>query len=164
VDSAVKYYGTIRAKNNYAQASSQLVEQAKRDYLPNLVIAAQQDYGSINGQNGPLYGFGGLAASSSGLPLPTQNWNAAFGALYLANINWEFFAFGRADQKIKLAKVTATKDEKDFGQELFQHKIKVAAAYLKPAGCPPAFLFISEKLLIVRIHCERQSLPEQEAD
>lgn len=130
VDASVKHYGTLKAKSNYAQASSQLVGQAKRDYLPNFNIAAQQDYGTVNGQNGPLYGFGGLAASSSGLPLPEQNWNSAFGALYLTNINWDFFAFGRANQKIKMARATAIKDEKDYEQEVFQHKVKVSAAYL----------------------------------
>lgn len=130
VDMAVQQYGILKAKSNYAEASGQLVEQVKRDYLPNFNVAVQQDYGTINGQNGPLYGFGGLAAASSGLPLPEQNWNAAFGALYLANINWDVFAFGRASQRIKVAQATAAKDEKDYEQEVFQHKVRVAAAYL----------------------------------
>src|SRR5436305_5499688 len=77
----VKNYGTIKAKANYAQASEALVSQAKRDYLPNFNVSAQQVYGTANGQLGPQYGFGGLGVSSSGLPLPEQNWNAAFGAL-----------------------------------------------------------------------------------
>ncbi|RXK60581.1 TolC family protein [Lacibacter luteus] len=129
VDTAVKQYGTIKAKNHYAKASAELIEQAKRDYLPNLNVAAQQVYGTINGQNGPLYGFG-LSAASSGLPLAHQSWNAAFGALYLTNINWDFYAFGRADQKIKVAQANTARDVKDYEQEIFQHKIKVAAAYL----------------------------------
>ena len=87
VKTAVANYGTIKAKSNYASASAEAVDQSRRDYLPNLNLSAQQDYGTINGQNGPMYGFGGFGVSSSGLPLATQNWNAAFGALYLANIN-----------------------------------------------------------------------------
>ncbi len=130
VRQALNNYGSIRAKTNYAQASKQLVEQARRDYLPNFNIGLQQDYGTVNGQNGPLYGFGGLAAASSGLPLPDQNWHAAFGALYLTNINWDFFSFGRAQQKIKLAETAAERDNKDLQQEIFQQKIKVTAAYL----------------------------------
>jgi outer membrane protein TolC len=126
----VENYGTIRAKSNYAKASKALEAQAKRDYIPNLNIGAQQDYGTVNGQNGPLYGFGGLGVASSGLPLPEQNWNAAFGALYLANVNWDFFAFGRAKDKILTAKAAATRDSKDWQQEIFKHKIRVAAAYL----------------------------------
>ncbi|RPE14114.1 TolC family protein [Chitinophaga lutea] len=130
IQTALNNYGTIKAKANYANASKATAEQARRDYLPNLSISAQQDYGTVNGQNGPLYGFGGLGVASSGLPLPDQNWNAAFGALYLANINWEFFAFGRAKEKVKTAQSAAYRDERDREQESFRHEIKVAATYL----------------------------------
>lgn len=130
IRTAINNYGTIKAKSNYADASKAGVVQAKRDYLPNFNVSAQQDYGTINGQNGPLYGFGGLAVASSGLPLPEQNWNAAFGALYLTNINWDFFAFGRAKEKIRTAQAVATRDSKDWQQEIFQQEVKVAAAYL----------------------------------
>jgi outer membrane protein TolC len=130
IRTAINNYGTIKAKSNYADASKASVIQAKRDYLPNLNLSAQQDYGTVNGQNGPLYGFGGLGVASSGLPLPDQNWNAAFGALYLTNINWDFFAFGRAREKIRTAQAVATRDNKDWQQEIFQQEVKVAAAYL----------------------------------
>ncbi|MGX5818656.1 TolC family protein [Chitinophaga lutea] len=130
IQTALNNYGTIKAKANYVKASKATAEQARRDYLPNLSVSAQQDYGTVNGQNGPLYGFGGLGVASSGLPLPEQNWNAAFGALYLANINWEFFAFGRAKEKIRTAQSVAQRDERDWQQEQFRHEVKVAASYL----------------------------------
>jgi outer membrane protein TolC len=62
--------------------------------------------------------------------LPSQNWNAAFGALYLTNINWDFFAFGRAKERVKLAQSQVTLDASDLEQEKFQHLIRVSAAYL----------------------------------
>lgn len=127
---AIENYGTVKAKSNYAAASLEQVSQAKREYLPNLNLSAQQDYGTINGQNGPLYGFGGLSASSSGIPLDHQSWTAAFGALYLTNINWDFFAFGRAKEKIRTAEATAARDTKDWQQEVFRHEVRVAGAYL----------------------------------
>lgn len=127
---AINNYGSVKAKANYAKASFSSVEQAKRDYLPNLVLSAQQDYGTVNGQNGPLYGFGGYGVASSGLPLPNQNWNAAFGSLYLANVNWEFFSFGKAKERIKVAREVAERDNMDLQQELFNHQVKVSAAYL----------------------------------
>ncbi len=130
VSIAIENYGTLKAKANYAAAAREQVGQAKRDYLPNLNLAAQQDYGTINGQNGPLYGFGGLSVASSGIPLDHQNWNAAFGALYLTNMNWDFFAFGRAKEKIRTAQAAATRETKDWQQELFKHEVKVAATYL----------------------------------
>ncbi|PWS30337.1 TolC family protein [Pedobacter paludis] len=130
VSTALTNYGTIKAKNNYANASKSIIQQTKREYLPNFNLSAQQDYGTINGQNGPQYGLGGLGTASSGPALDKQNWNAAFGALYLANINWDFFTFGRIKQRIKIADATYKRDQNDFEQEKFQQEIKVSAAYL----------------------------------
>lgn len=130
LETAVQNYGSIKAKESYRLSSKESIELAKRQYLPNLNISIQQDYGTVNGQNGPLYGFGGYGAASSGLPLPDQNWNASFGALYLANVNWEFFSFGKAKQRVKVAESKNQRDTKDVSDEIFQHKVKVTAAYL----------------------------------
>jgi len=127
---SVENYGTIKAKEKYAAASKASVQQARMDYLPNLNLSGQIDYGTINGQNGPSYTFGSPGIASSGLPLANQNWNAAFGSLYLANVNWDFFSFGRAKEKIKTAAATASRDNNDTRQEIFQHEIRVAGAYL----------------------------------
>lgn len=130
VNTALNNYGTIKAKNNYANASKSTIQQAKREYLPNFSLSAQQDYGTINGQNGPQYGLGGLGTASSGPALDQQNWNAAFGALYLANINWDFFTFGRIRERIKVADASYQRDKNDLEQEKFQQEIRVSAAYL----------------------------------
>lgn len=140
VEQGITNYGTIKAKNKYLSASKETIKQVKTDYLPNVTLSAQQDYGTVNGQNGPLYGFGGYGVASSGLPLPTQNWNAAFGALYLVNVNWEVFSFGRIRERVNLAKAEAERSAKDFEQEVFQQKIKIAAAYLN--------LLASQRLMI----------------
>ncbi|MDR6845954.1 TolC family protein [Flavobacterium granuli] len=140
VKTGLENYGSIRAKNNYANASRETLKQTKRDYLPNLNLSAQQDYGTINGQNGPLYGFNGLGTASSGPAFTEQNWNAAFGALYLANMNWDFFTFGKIQEKINLAKIEVQSRENDLKQEQFQQEIKISSAYLN--------LLASQRLLI----------------
>src|ERR1700761_5761623 len=127
---AVDHYGIIRAKESYAAASQSLVKEARLEYLPNLNLSAQVNFGTVNAQNGPGYAFGPAGIASGGLPLSTQNWNAAFGAIYLANINWDFFAFGRSKERIATALRTNQKDEDDLQQEIFQHQVRVAAAYL----------------------------------
>jgi outer membrane protein TolC len=77
-----------------------------------------------------LYGARGLGGAFAGPALPNQNWNSAFGSLYLANISWDFFSFGKAREKVLVAKATVAQDEADFQQEFFQHEVRVAAAYL----------------------------------
>ncbi len=130
VETALANYGTIKAKANYVNASKATVKQSQREYLPDLSVSVQQDYGTINGQNGPLYGYRGLSVASSGPAFASQNWNAAFGALYLANINWDFFAFGRAKEKVNVAQSLLTLNNSDLEQERFQQEIRVAGAYL----------------------------------
>src|SRR4051812_8000014 len=102
VQTAVNNYGTIKAKANYLKASQASEKEASSEYLPDLNVGAQNVYGTANGQLGPLYGLRGLSAASSGPVFLTQNWNAAFGSLYVANINWDFFTFGRVHKKNKV--------------------------------------------------------------
>jgi outer membrane protein TolC len=130
LQTALTNYGTLKAKSNYIDASKALVKENTKEYLPDLIITAQQDYGTVNGQNGPLSGVRGFGVGSSGPPLPSQNWNASFGALYVANINWDFFAFGRAKQRVKAAQSEMLLNVSDLEQEKFQHEVRVSAAYL----------------------------------
>ena len=130
INTALSNYGSIKAKKNYVNASEAGLQQARKDYLPNLNLSAQQDYGTINGQNGPSYGLGGLGVASSGPAFDQQNWNAAFGALYLANVNWDFFSFGKIKERVKVSAGILKRDQQDLVQEQFQQKIRVSAAYL----------------------------------
>jgi len=127
---ALTNYSSIKAKASQLNASKAYLTETKTEYLPDFSISAQQDYGTINGQNGPLYGYKGLSVASSGPSLPNQNWNAAFGSLYLANVNWDFFAFGRAVEKVKVQSSVVSRDESDLAQEQFQHQVRVASVYL----------------------------------
>jgi outer membrane protein TolC len=127
---ALANYGTIKAKANQLNASKAYLTETRAEQLPDVNLSAQQDYGTINGQNGPLYGYRGFSVASSGPALPNQNWKAAFGALYLANVSWDFFAFGRATEKVKVQRSAVSRDESDLVQEQFQHEIRVASTYL----------------------------------
>lgn len=130
LQTALDNYGTIKAKSNYLKAAQASVKGATLDYLPNLNVAAQQAYGTANGQFGPLIGSGGLSSAASGPPFTSQNWHAAFGGLYLANINWDFYTFGRVRERVKLAQSEVQRQSTDLEQEKFQHQVRVAAAYL----------------------------------
>jgi outer membrane protein TolC len=129
VNSALTNYGTVKAKSNYLRASQASVKEASSEYLPNLNLAAQQAYGTANGQFGPVIALGGGVASS-GPPFLSQNWNAAFGGLYLANISWDFFTFGRVRENINVAQAEVVRDANDLDQEKFQLEVRVSGAYL----------------------------------
>jgi len=127
---ALANYPSIKAKMSQLNATKANLSESKTEYLPNLYFSAQQDYGTVNSQFGPVYGFNGLAVASSGPVLANQNWNAGFGSLYLSNISWDFFAFGKAVERVKVQKTAVSRDESDLAQEQFQHQVRVAGTYL----------------------------------
>jgi outer membrane protein TolC len=129
VNTALANYGSVKAKSNYLKASQASVKEASSEYLPNLNVVAQQAYGTANGQFGPVIALGGGVASS-GPPFLSQNWNAAFGGLYLANISWDFFTFGRVRENINVAQAEVVRDANDLDQEKFQLEVRVSGAYL----------------------------------
>lgn len=127
---ALANYGTIKAKANQLNSSKASLSETRTEQLPDINLSAQQDYGTVNGQNGPLYGYRGFSVASSGPVLANQNWQAGFGALYLANVSWDFFSFGKATEKVKVQRSVVYRDETDLAQEQFQHEVRVASTYL----------------------------------
>ncbi|MBS1565388.1 MAG: TolC family protein [Bacteroidetes bacterium] len=130
IHAGLNNYQSIRAKQNYLGASTALVQNAKNEYLPNVLASLQQDYGTINGQYGPSTPYGAPGVASSGPVSSSQNWNAAFGGLYLINTNWEFFTFGRVHARIEQARAQVRKDSADLLQEQFVHSVRISSAYL----------------------------------
>jgi outer membrane protein TolC len=130
VNTALNNYGTVKAKGNYLKSSQASAKEASTYHLPNLNLAAQQAYGTANGQFGPVVPIGGFSVASSGPPFLTQNWNAAFGGLYLANISWDFFTFGRVRENVKVAEAVVLQDASDLEQEKFQLEVRVSGTYL----------------------------------
>ncbi|MDB5018743.1 MAG: transporter [Mucilaginibacter sp.] len=127
---ALANYGTIKSKANQLNASKAYLTETKTEYLPDLTISAQQDRGTVNSQFGPLYALKGQGLSSSGPVLGKQNWDAVFGSLYLSNVSWDFFSFGKAVEKVKVQKNVVNLNETDLVQEQFQHEVRVASTYL----------------------------------
>jgi outer membrane protein TolC len=127
---ALANYGTIKARVNQLNASKAYLSETKTEQLPDVTLQAQQDYGTANSQYGPLYGLGGYSVASSGALNGRTNWSAAFGSLYLSNVNWNFFAFGRAIEKVKVQQRAVNLNETDLAQEQFQQEVRVAGAYL----------------------------------
>ncbi|MBZ5857326.1 TolC family protein [Flavihumibacter profundi] len=127
---ALENYGSIKAKAGYLKASKALEKESALERLPDFGVAAQNSYGTVNGQFGPSYPSKISSTSSAGPIFLEQNWNAAFGSLYLANINWDIFSFGRVRQNIKVARARVLRDTLDLEQEKFQHQVRVSAAYL----------------------------------
>lgn len=127
---SVERYDKIKSKQSIIAASEKNTVLQQQLYLPDITFSAQQSYGTINMLHGPMYAQGGMASAATSMPLAEQNWNAAFGALYFANINWNLFTFGRIKNLVALGKQKEHTAHAALEQEIFQHQVKVSAAYL----------------------------------
>lgn len=134
LDISLKNYQLIKAKQNYADAANTAVTTAKRDGLPDITLAGQQEYGSLNGMNGLSSGLQGITTITNGPALPAQSWNSAFGSLYVSNISWNIFSFGLQRAHVAAAKGIYEQEEADYEQEKFLLQIKVIAGYLDLLG------------------------------
>lgn len=127
---AVLNYDKIKSKQALVGAAQQNTVFQRQQFLPDFTLAAQQSFGTINVQHGPMYGAAGLASASTSMPLAEQNWNAAFGSLYFANVNWDLFTFGRRKNQILLGDDKEITAVAAVDQEVFQQQVKVSASYL----------------------------------
>ena len=130
IEQVTQRYPLVKSKEAKLQASIYHTQNQKGNYFPDLTFGAQQSYGTINAQNGPLYAYGGLGSAATSMPLAEQNWNAAFGSLYFANVNWNLFSFGKTRQGVALAKAQQGVAQQDLAQEIFKQQVKASATYL----------------------------------
>ncbi len=130
IEAGIKNYPSVKVKVNYVAAARSLTRNARAEYLPNVIASAQNNYGTINGQFGPGAPIGVLGVASSGPVTSQQNWNAAFGALYIISTTWEAFTFGRVKSRIQQGVAQEKQNTADLEQEMFVHRVRVSSSYL----------------------------------
>jgi outer membrane protein TolC len=129
VKNGLTNYQTIKARSNYIKSSQALVQQVKNQYLPDVIGSLQDAFGTVNGQFGAIGPIAGTV-SSSGPVYTNQSWNAAFGSIYLLNVNWEFISFGRLQSRINAAVAQVKTDSANYVQEQFVTSVRIAGTYL----------------------------------
>lgn len=129
VKNGLSNYQSIRARSNYIKSSQALVQQVKNQYLPDVIGSIEGAFGTVNGQFGAIGPVAGTV-SSSGPVYSNQSWNAAFGSIYLVNVNWEFISFGRLQSRVTAAVAQVKTDSANYLQEQFVNSVKIAGTYL----------------------------------
>jgi len=128
--STLSYGQVLKLEDALNRTATQYEKIKAKQQIVDFNLVAQQSFGTINVQHGPMYAHGGLASAATSMPLAEQNWNAAFGSLYFANVNWNIFTFGRIKNEVVLAGKKEKTAQADVQQEIFQQQVKTGAAYL----------------------------------
>jgi outer membrane protein TolC len=127
---AAAHYQLLQAKENYFKASAEGIQTAKKDALPDFTLSVENAYGTLNGMNGLPSGQPGITTLTAGPATAEQTWNAAFGALYVSNIDWNIYSFGLQRAHVAAARSQNDQDLADLRQEQFRQQVRVAGAYL----------------------------------
>lgn len=121
-------YPLLKAKGYEVQARKDQVAFAKSSALPSLDAAYQLNYATYNNITGMAVGQGFVPIS--GPPSTGNTYDAVFGSAGGLLLNWEPFTFGQRKAKINSAKAYHDYQQADQDQEIFQHQIRTANAYL----------------------------------
>lgn len=144
-------YPAMKARQADVKSAEKKVSSARAAYIPDLNVQHQYTYGTGNNVVGPFYANNGTTVNPSGGDRKENIMDPAFGTLSTALLEWDVFSFGKVKANIDAAKAEAKTVEMAYENELFQHQIRIADAYL--------LLLINQRLK----ETQRQNLVRAEA-
>jgi outer membrane protein TolC len=128
MEKAKANYPLLKAKGFESLAQEDQVRYARSAGIPSVDAGYQVNYATYNN-------ITGMATAQhfvpiSGPPSPSNSSNAVFGTAGGLLMNWELVTFGQRKSKVRSAKASLAYQEADEQNEIFQHQIRTANAYL----------------------------------
>jgi outer membrane protein len=128
LERAKSNYPLLKAKAFESTAKGDQVKYTRSTAFPSLEAGYQLNYATYNN-------ITGMATSQhfvpiSGPPSVSNSSDAVLGSAGGLLLNWELFAFGQHRSKITSAKASMDYQKADEENEIFQHQVRTANAYL----------------------------------
>ena len=128
LDKAKTNHPLLKAKRFESAAKEQHVRYEKSTAIPSIEAGYQVNYATYNN-------ITGMATAQhfvpiSGPPSASNSNNAVFGSAGGLLMNWELFAFGQHKSRVGSAEASLQYQQADEENEVFQHQIRTADAYL----------------------------------
>jgi len=120
-------YPALRARQAGVVAATADVRTLRANYLPQLTAQAQALDATSNQARGAL--LGGIGPNVSGVR-PYTSSQASWASQGMLYIDWPAVTFGRYRADVQRAEASMSQAQADYDQELFQHQVQVADAYL----------------------------------
>jgi outer membrane protein TolC len=138
LEQAVQYYPSLKARQAEVRSAEQDVRTTTSDYIPRLSVQHQYTYSTNNSVTGSFYPNGGTVISPSGGIRADNVYDGTFGSFTSALLEWNIVNFGKVSTGVNAARTALAASQAAYENELFQHRVQVADAYL--------LLLIGEKL------------------
>jgi outer membrane protein len=121
-------YPLLKAKAFESTAKEDLVKYVRSTAIPSIEAGYQLNYATYNN-------ITGMATTQhfvpiSGPPSVSNDGDAVLGSAGGLLMNWELYAFGQHKSKIASAKASLDYQKADEENEIFQHQVRTANAYL----------------------------------
>lgn len=131
LDLARHNYPSIKAKDAEKESATYELRLMKNNYLPNFIVQGQVMDATSNQVRGTFFPNEGTAIPvSGGIKVNGYTNDAVWTSFATGLVNWKFFSFGKYKAAVEEAKAGMTVAEADYQNEIFQHQIRVADAYL----------------------------------
>ena len=124
-----KNFPSIKARAAEVSSSQQEVQASYSEYIPKISIQHQYTYGTSNSVAGAFYPNPAVISPSGGIR-PENNYTATWGSFTSGLFEWNAFNFGKVSANVNAAKATLANNEAAYENEVFQHQVRVADAYL----------------------------------
>jgi len=122
-------YPLLKARQMDVQSADQDVLAAKSEYIPRLAVQHQYTYGTSNSVAGSFYPNPAVISPSGGIRAE-NTYVATWGSFTSTLMEWNVFNFGRVSANVSAAKAGLASTQAAYENELFQHQVRVADAYL----------------------------------
>ena len=128
VDSAIKNYPGLQAKQMYVKSGEKLVVDAKHQQLPSLKLHDQIDIGTDNSIGGSYFPMGIVPSSSGGIRTD-NNGDAATGNLGVVYSEYDLFTFGLNHTRVESAKALENTADADYRKTEYWLEYRVTQLY-----------------------------------
>ncbi|MEI9920303.1 MAG: TolC family protein [Bacteroidota bacterium] len=122
-------YPSIKARAADARGSTSDARAAALEYLPKIQAQHQYTYATSNSVQGSYYANPVVLSPSGGIRDGNIN-TATWGSYSSVLLEWNVFNFGKVSGTVKAARSIAESSQAAYENELFQHQIRTADAYL----------------------------------
>ena len=144
VQKAAINYPALKAKALQVEALKKNIQVVTNTGLPSFDASYQVFYATYNNITGMAYPT--YLVPISGPPSKDNNLAGVFGSATGLLLNWQPFTFGQRESQTAFAKAGVTQANSDLANEILQHKVRVANAYLDALGAKELLQIFRENL------------------
>lgn len=129
LDEGIRNYPGIKAALSEKEGRSKDVSVARSEYVPKVAVQHQYTYATSNSLAGAFYPNPAVISPSGSIRSDNIN-QATWGSYTSALIEWNAFNFGKVSTNVRASKKASEAADADYENELLQHKVRIADAYL----------------------------------